>query len=119
MGRLIAANLFWRQQMALSGISLMSLLWLIYWIEPEFVADIFWKESYLPLFVFFWLTWFWLFTAMSARWKRSLLWSGSLTVWLWLRLMQLDTLLTVGLLVAFNVVWTYYWKLNKDENIQK
>jgi hypothetical protein len=94
-------------------VSWLALAWMVIWVEPNYVANILWKESYLPFYSLFWWGWFWLLTAMSGRWKRSLLWASSLTCWLWLRSMQLDTLWTIGLLLAFNLVWAYYWKISK------
>lgn len=99
----------------MAGVSWLALGWLIIRIEPAYVADILWKESYLPFFSLVWLGWFWLLTAVSGRWKRSLLWASSVTGWLWLRGMQLDTWLTIGLLTAFNLVWAYYWKLSQGQ----
>lgn len=112
MVRLRLVNPYWRQQLVMAAISWMALLALVMLIEPSFVADVLWRGSYLPFFGFLWLGCFWLLTSISGRWKRSLLWSSSLVGWAILREMQLDSWLTVGLLVAFNLVWAYYWKLS-------
>lgn len=104
---------YWRQQLVMAGASWVGLAGLIVLIEPEFIANIVWRGSYLPFFCLFWWGWFWLLTAVSGRWKRSLLWASSITGWLWLRLMQLDSWISVSLLMAFNLVWAYYWKISR------
>lgn len=110
---------YWRQQVVMAGMSWLGLAALVALVEPSYVADVLWRESYLPLLLLFGLGWFWLLLGISGRWKRGLLWSSSLTALLWLRMMRLDNWTTVGLLVAFNLVWAYYWKISKYENIQE
>ncbi len=105
-------------QLFLSFVSFLNLLWLILFIEPQFVAHLIFPNSFFPFFCLVLLTLFWGLSGFTGRWKQSLLWSLSLTGFLWLHMSQLDNWLTLILLLAFNIVWGYYWHLSY-ETIQK
>lgn len=92
-------------------------VWLVVMVDPAFVADVLWKSSYFPLllllFAFVSLT-LW---GLTGRWKRTGLWTLVITLSFWLRINQLDSIINMFLLIAFGIVWEYYWRLSKSHTL--
>ncbi len=107
------------QQLCLLFINVVALFFVFIFLSPDFVANIFWKSSYFPVLFFSFFIVFWLFTAISGRWKQSLLLALSIAVWLWLHINHIDSLVTVLLLIFFNIVWTYYWRISQSTHSLK
>jgi len=80
-------------------------------VSPDFVRDVWWRNSYTPFFILLLLALFWSLWAITGRWKRSGLWTIILTTGIWLRTTQLDSIWNMMLLISFGVVWEYYWNL--------
>lgn len=94
-------------------ITLLTLAGLVLLIEPAFVKDVWFPGSYLPFYMLLGLGCFWLMWAITLRWKRSLLWCVIMLVFVWLRINQLDLPWNLFLLIAFGLIWEYYWRIAK------
>lgn len=90
------------------------LVGLVVFVNPNFVMNIGWRQSYLPFLYIVFAFLFFLLWSITSRWKRSLLWSLILLSLLWLRINQLDEIVNIILLIVFGCVWEYYWKLSKN-----
>ena len=92
-------------------------IWFVTMVDPLFVAHVGWKSSYLPLLILSFLAFGLTFWGITGRWKRSLLWTTIVTVAVWLRMNQLDSIVNLVLLIAFGAVWEYYWHSSKMGNL--
>jgi hypothetical protein len=99
-----------RQTALMAGVTWFVLLIFILWFEPEFVRDVPVRNSYLPFFMLVFAFFYWTLLSLTGRWKRSLLWTFITTAVIWLRINQLTSLINLGLLLSFGVIWEYYWR---------
>lgn len=110
----IPPNPYRKQQMILLLINCLTLAGLLFLVPPAFVADVVWPQSYILLLLLVMVSIFWFMLILTYRWKKSGLWAVIAGVYLWLRIQALDTWINVGLLLAFLLVFEYYWKLGKS-----
>jgi hypothetical protein len=108
----------YRKQILVAAIATWTtLLWMLLVIPPTFFADVLWRNSFLPLLLLIGLAVGLTLWAITGRWKRAGLWASIITVAAWLRINQLDTLINIGLLLAFGVVWEYYWRYQRPSSL--
>lgn len=110
-------NIYRKQALVAAIATWLAFIWLVLMVDPTFTANVGWKLSYLPFFILVSLAVCLTLWGLSGRWKRSGLWTLIITVGLWLRLNQLDSIINTVLLLAFGLVWEYYWKLSKANNL--
>ena len=105
-----------KQMLTMAGSSWFLLVLVVLFIQPEFLQNVGWRNSYLPFFIILELAFFWTVWGVSGRWKRSLMWSGAGTLCIYLRVNLLASWINVLLLFGFCCVWEYYWYLSKQSS---
>lgn len=107
-------NPYRKQMLVMATATWITLALMLLFIQPTFLKDVGWKNSYLPFFVTLELALFWSIWGISGRWKRSGTWSGAGVLYVYLRVSQLDSWMNILLLFGFCFVWEYYWYLSKQ-----
>ncbi len=105
-----------KQLLVMATTTWLMFFFIVLFIQPAFIQNILWQNSYLPLFIILGFACFWLIWGISGRWKRSLTWSGASVLFVYFRINQLDSWINIVLLLCFCFVWEYYWYLSKQSS---
>lgn len=95
-----------------------AIIWIVIRVDPESIRDIVFPNSYLPMIVLLFGGLFFLLSIIFLSAKRALRWALGMTLFIYLRVQGLGSLLNGALVLGILLMVEYYLsvQITKQEN---